>query len=89
MHTNTVPQYLYDTIANFRKNIHVQYNTRNEERYIVPECRVDIFNKSFIPYVICKWNALPKDVIISSIYSSSRKDISYIAKNCSVQKYMY
>ena len=34
MHTNTVPQYLCDTIANFRKN--AQYNTRNEEKYLVP-----------------------------------------------------
>ena len=29
MHTNIVPYYLCDTIANFRKN--AQYNTRNEE----------------------------------------------------------
>ena len=32
MHLNTVPQYLCDAIANFREN--VQYNTRNEDKYI-------------------------------------------------------
>ena len=36
---------LCDTIANFRKN--VQYNSRNEEKYIV-----DFFFKSFIPDAI-------------------------------------
>ena len=40
MHINTVPQYLCDTIANFRKN--AQYNTRNEEKYLVPKCRLAI-----------------------------------------------
>ena len=40
MHTNTVPQNLCDTFANFRKN--AQYNTRNEEKYLVPKCRLDI-----------------------------------------------
>ena len=40
MHTNIVPQYRCDTIANFRKNS--QYITRNEEKYIVTKCRLDI-----------------------------------------------
>ena len=64
MHIITVPQYLRDTIANFREN--VQYKTRTEEKYMVPKCRLDIFEKLFIPDAICKWNALPHDVIKSS-----------------------
>ena len=45
MHLSTVPQYLCDTIANIRKN--VQYNTRNEDKYIhvVPKCTLDIYKK--------------------------------------------
>ena len=35
MHINTVLQYLSETIANFRKN--AQYNTQNEEKYLVPK----------------------------------------------------
>ena len=64
MHTNIVPQYLCDTIDNFRKNS--QFNTRNEEKYIVSKCRLDIFKKYFIPDTICKRNVLPYDVIKSS-----------------------
>ena len=79
MHHNTVPQYLCDTIVNFRKN--VQYSTRNEENYIIPKCRTEIFKKSFIPDVICKWNALPNEVIKSSSISQFRRSISNMVKN--------
>ena len=44
MHTNIVTQYLCDTFANFRKK-NSQYYTRNEEKYIVPKCRLDIYKK--------------------------------------------
>ena len=77
IHTNTVTQYLYDTIANFQKKM---YNSRNEEMYIVPKCRLDIFKKSFIPDDICKWNALPNDVhvIKSSTLGQFRRGISNV-----------
>ena len=77
IHTNTVTQYLYDTIANVQKKM---YNSRNEEMYVVPKCRFDIFKKSFIPDDICKWNALPNDVhvIKSSTLDQFRRGISNV-----------
>ena len=83
MHTNTVPQNLYDTIADFRNNIHVQYNTRNEEKYLVPTCKLDIFKKSFIPDAICKWNDQPNDVFKSSTLGQFRRSMSNYSKDSS------
>ena len=78
MHTNTVSQNLCDSFVNFRKN--AQYNTRNEEKYLVPTCKLDIFRKSFIPDAICKWNDLPNDVIKSSTLGQFRRSISNFTK---------
>ena len=50
-----------------------QYDTRNEQKYIVPKCRLDIFKKSLIPDAICKWNVLPNDLIKSSTIGQFRR----------------
>ena len=69
----------------FEKNS--QYNTRNEEKYIVPKCRLDIFKKSFIPDAIWKWNVLSNDVIKSSTLGQFRRGISNFAKDSSAPMY--
>ena len=84
LHTNIVPRYLCDTIANLGKNS--QYNTRNEEKYIIPKRRLDIYKKSFIPDAICKWNVLPNDVIKSTL-GQFRRGISNFAKDSSAPMY--
>ena len=77
---------LCDTIANFRKN--VQYNSRNEEKYIV-----DFFFKIIHPRChnnVGKWNALPNNVIKSSILDQFRRStLTNFAKDCSAPMYMY
>ena len=58
----------------FEKMHNIIKCTRNEEKYSVLKCGVDIFEKSFIPDAICKWNVLhvPNDVIKSSTLGQFR-----------------
>lgn len=57
IHNNLVPSYLKD-ITPVIRNVTSNYNTRNSSNYSLPRCRLEVFNKSFFPDTICKWNSL-------------------------------
>ena len=56
IHSNLVPQYLADIIDNFRRNTS-RYSTRHVDDYTPPRAKLELYNKSFFPDAIRKWNS--------------------------------
>ena len=57
IYNNLVPSYLKEITPAIRNTIS-HYNTRNSSNYSLPRCRLEVFNKSYFPDTIRKWNAL-------------------------------
>ena len=57
VHNNLVPAYLKQIFPSTRGNLS-RYNTRNTEDYDIPQCRLQLFKKSFVPDIVGKWNSL-------------------------------
>lgn len=48
IHIGVVPEYLRQIITNRRKNIS-EYNTGNKSQYDITRCKLEEFNRSFVP----------------------------------------
>jgi hypothetical protein len=49
------------------------YNTRNSEDYTIPKCRLEVFNKTFIPDTVRKWNSLSSELTGSTSIKDFKK----------------
>jgi hypothetical protein len=55
IHNDLVPAYLHDIVPGIRNTVS-GYVTPNSSDYSLPKCRLQLFNKSFIPDTVKKWN---------------------------------
>ena len=57
IHNNLAPEYLSDLMPPMIGQMS-DYNLRNNNNYILPNCRLEITKKSFFPSTITEWNRL-------------------------------
>ena len=57
MHNKSCPQYLSECLPPVASDVS-GYNLRNNEKYVLPRCRLRISEKSFIPSTVRIWNDL-------------------------------
>jgi ribosomal protein S17E len=74
IHNNLVPTYLQDILPSIRNTVS-GYVTRNSSDYSLPKCRLELFNKSFIPDTVEKWNNLSTNTRDASSITSFKKHI--------------
>ena len=72
IHNNLVPTYIQNIVPDIRGNIS-QYSTRNSSNYSLPKCRLELFNKSFIPDTVRKWNAIKINIREATSVKSFKK----------------
>ena len=61
IHKNSAPEYLSDLMPPSVGQMS-DYNLRNNNNYIVPNCRLEITKKSFFPSTITDWNGLDQTI---------------------------
>ena len=84
INNNLSPTYLSDLLPRQRISIS-GYETRNALDIEIPNCRLDIFKKSFFPSAIDAWNKLPRETKLLDTINSFRHSIS--TEIASVPKY--
>ena len=73
IHNNLAPDYLKNIVPMVRNSVS-NYNTRNSFDYSLPKCRLELYNKSFVPDTVRKWNSLSNETReITSIGIFKRK----------------
>lgn len=61
LHNNIAPDYLLNLMPNRVNNVS-NYNLRNQNNYVIPRCRLTVFEKSFLPDTLRLWNALDPQI---------------------------
>ena len=80
IHNNLVPLYLQNIAPNIRSTIS-GYATRNSMNYSLPKCRLEIFNKSFIPDTVRNWNNLSSHTREATSIKSFKKCLQSTVEN--------
>ncbi|XP_055995247.1 uncharacterized protein LOC125672352 isoform X1 [Ostrea edulis] len=70
----SAPDYLNEIIPYKHENISL-YNTRNNDKFYIPKCRLELFKKSFVPDSVKQWNLLNVETREAISINSFRKNI--------------
>ena len=73
IHSNLVPQYLVDIIDNLK--LSSRYSTRHVDDYTPARTKLELYNTSFFPDAIRKWNSLENDTKKSTSTFQFRRNI--------------
>ena len=84
IHNNSAPDYLCDLMPLPAGSLS-QYNLRNSNNYVLPNCRLEINKKSFFPSTTRDWNNLSPEIRNSGnivILTYLKEKLKYCLKKC-------
>ena len=74
MHNKICPQYLYECLPPLTSDVS-GYALRNSDNYVLPRCRLQVFQRSFVPSSVSLWNNLNLAIRNSRSISNFKNEI--------------
>jgi hypothetical protein len=79
IHNKSAPDYLCDFMPVGSVS---QYNLRNINNYVLPNCRLEITKKSFFPFTTRDWNNLSPEIRNSGNINIFKRKIRILLEKC-------